>query len=202
MPTFADWCAIDIVEDGRLHRLAVEHVDPAKVKFAIEIAERYPSDPEAPGGVGEVMRTGRSNLVPEVTDEMLVAGAQDEEHLRLARALQLRSAVLVPLVARGRVHGVITWVAAESGRRYTESDVAFAEDLARRCALAIDNAELHSQTMEAADAPPARSAARPQRGCPRLGAGQLLQPGRPHRGRRRLLRRPRPGRRPAGPVRR
>ena len=150
VPTFADWCAIDIVEDGRLHRLAVEHVDPAKVKFAIEIAERYPSDPDAPGGVGEVIRTGRSNLIPEVTDEMLVAGAKDEEHLRLARALQLRSAVLVPLVARGRVHGVITWVAAESGRRYTESDVAFAEDLARRCALAIDNAELHSQTMEAA----------------------------------------------------
>ena len=101
-------------------------------------------------GCWEVIRTGRSNLVPEVTDEMLVAGAMDEEHLRLARALQLRSAVLVPLVARGRVHGVITWVAAESDRRYTESDVAFAEDLARRCAIAIDNAQLHSQTMEAA----------------------------------------------------
>jgi len=151
VPTFADWCAIDIVEDGRVHRLAVEHVDPAKVKFAIEIAERYPSDPEAHGGVGEVIRTGRSNLVPEVTDEMLVAGAWDEEHLRLARALQLRSVVMVPLIARGRVHGAITWVTAESGRRYTESDVAFAEDLARRCALAIDNAELHSQTMEAAE---------------------------------------------------
>ncbi len=150
VPTFADWCAIDVVADGRLHRLAVEHVDPAKVKFAIEIAERYPSDPDAPGGVWEVIRTGCSNLVPEVTDEMLVAGAMDEEHLRLARELQLRSVVMVPLVARGRVHGVITWVTAESDRRYTESDVAFAEDLASRCAIAIDNAQLHSQTMEAA----------------------------------------------------
>ena len=97
-----------------------------------------------------MIRTGQSALIPEIPDEMLVAAAQDEDHLRLARELQLRSAVMVPLKARGRIHGVISWVAAESDRRYTPDDVAFAEDLAQRCAIAIDNSQLHSQTMEAA----------------------------------------------------
>jgi hypothetical protein len=138
------------LEDDRLHRLAVEHVDPAKVQLAHELEQRYPADRDAPGGAWQVIRTGRSILVPDVTDEMIVAGARDEEHLRLVRQLQLRSVMLVPLVARERVLGVITWVTAESARRYTDSDVAFAEDLGKRAAIAIDNAQLHSETMEAA----------------------------------------------------
>jgi GAF domain-containing protein len=150
VPTFADWCAIDVLEDDRLHRLAVEHVDPAKVQLAHELEQRYPADRDAPGGAWQVIRTGRSILVPDVTDEMIVAGARGEEHLRLVRQLQLRSVMLVPLVARERVLGVITWVTAESARRYTDSDVAFAEDLGKRAAIAIDNAQLHSETMEAA----------------------------------------------------
>ena len=150
VPAFADWCAIDVVEDDRLHRLAVEHVDPDKVRLALELERRYPSDRDAAGGAWEVMRTGQSLLIPDVTDDMIVAAAKDDEHLRLARQLALRSALVVPLVARGRVLGVITWVCAESERRYTDSDVAFAEDLGRRGAIAIDNAQLHSETLEAA----------------------------------------------------
>jgi serine phosphatase RsbU (regulator of sigma subunit) len=96
------------------------------------------------------MRTGRSQLIPEVTDEMLVAGAVDEEHLRIARDLHLRSALTAPLIARDRVLGVITWVLAESDRLYTADDLSLAEDLARRAAIAIDNAELHSETLAAA----------------------------------------------------
>ncbi|HEV7146928.1 MAG TPA: SpoIIE family protein phosphatase [Pedococcus sp.] len=150
VPTFADWCAIDRVTDGRLQRLAVAHVDPAKVQLARELAERYPSDPNAPVGAWNVMRTGQSELIAEITDDMLVAGAKDEEQLRLARELRLRSVVTVPLIARGRVLGVITWVSAESERTYTHEDVAFAEDLAKRAAIAIDNSELHSETLAAA----------------------------------------------------
>jgi GAF domain-containing protein len=151
VPTFADWCAIDLVEDGRLHRLAVEHVDPAKVALAHELQERYPPDPDAPTGPWNVMRTGRSELIHEITDEMLVAGAVDEEHLRIARDLKLRSAATVPLAARGRVLGVITWVSAESGRLYGADDLALAEDLAIRAAVAIDNSQLHSETLAAAE---------------------------------------------------
>jgi hypothetical protein len=141
---------VDVVEDGKLHRLAVEHVDPSKVKFALEVEERYPSDPNAPGGVWDVINTGRSTLIPEIPEEMLLAGARDEEHLALIRRLELRSVLMVPLVVHKKVFGVITWVTAESGRRYAQSDVAFAEDLGRRGASAIDNAQLHSETKEAA----------------------------------------------------
>jgi len=151
VPTLADWCAIDLVEDGRLHRLAVEHVDPEKVRLAHELQERYPPDPDAPTGAWNVMRTGRSELISEITDEMLVAGAIDDEHLRIARDLKLRSAVTVPLAARGRVLGVITWVSAESERLYGADDLALAEDLARRAAVAIDNSQLHSETLAAAE---------------------------------------------------
>lgn len=150
VPTFADWCAIDVVVDGRLHRVAVAHIDPAKIQLALDIAERYPSDPGALNGAWHVMRTGRSELIAEITDEMLVASAKNAEQLQIGRDLQLRSAVTVPLEARGKVLGVITWVLAESERRYTVDDLALAEDLAKRAAVAIDNAELHSDTLAAA----------------------------------------------------
>ena len=150
VPTFADWCAIDVVDDGRLRRVAVAHVDPAKARLATELAERYPPDLDAPRGPWHVMRTGRSELVEDITDEMVTAGAVDEEHAVLVHALHLRSALTVPLVARGRVLGVITWVAAESERHYTHEDLALAEELANRAAVSIDNSELHSQTLAAA----------------------------------------------------
>lgn len=89
-------------------------------------------------------------MVPVLTDEMLVAGAVDDEHLRIARDLQLCSGLTVPLAARDKVFGVMTWALAESGRHYGADDLAFAEDLARRAAIAIDNAELHSQTLATA----------------------------------------------------
>jgi serine phosphatase RsbU (regulator of sigma subunit) len=149
VPTFADWSAIDLVEDGKLRRLAVAHVDPAKVQMAHDLAERYPPDPDAPMGAWEVMRTGESELISVITDDMLVAGAIDDEHLGIARALHLRSALTVPLIARGRVLGVLTWVTAESERHYTREDLELAEEVAKRAAVSIDNSELHSQTMAA-----------------------------------------------------
>ncbi len=150
VPTFADWCAIDVVDDGRLRRLSVAHVDPAKVQLAHDLADRYPPDPHALHGAWRVVRTGRSELIAEITDEMLTAGAVDDEHAALARALHLRSAVIVPLVARGRVLGVLTWVSAESERHFTPDDLAFAEELAQRAAVFLDNSELFSQTLAAA----------------------------------------------------
>lgn len=150
VPSFADWCAIDVVRDERIHRLAVAHVDPAKVELAVRLHERWPPDPSSDAGVWRVVRTGQSELVPEVTDDMLAAAAQDEEHLLVARELHLRSALVVPLVVRGHVIGGLTWVSTDEERRYDEDDVQFAEHLARRAATAIDNSELHSQTLEAA----------------------------------------------------
>jgi GAF domain-containing protein len=150
VPTFADWCAIDLVEDDRLHRLAAEHVDPAKVALAVDLQARYPAERDE-GGVWQVITTAETMLVPEITDEMLTPAARDEEHLRIILALQLRSVIIVPLVARGIVLGAMTMVMAESDRRYDETDLGFATDLGRRAAIAIDNSELHTETLEAAE---------------------------------------------------
>jgi GAF domain-containing protein len=148
--TLADWCAVDILHEGTLTTLAVEHVDPAKVAWAWELQRRYPPDPHAATGAPNVVRTGVSELYPEITDDMLVAGARDEEHLRLSRELNLRSALVVPLSARGRRLGAITLVRAETGIAYTSADLVVAEDLGRRAGVAIENAQLHSQTRDVA----------------------------------------------------
>lgn len=150
VPTLADWCGVRILEDGTLRSLAVAHVDPAKVALAEEMERRYPPDPDGATGPFHVVRTGASELYPEISDDMLVAAAQDEDHLALCRELQLRSALTVPLVARSRILGVLTMVWAESGHQYNAEDLALAEDVARRAAVAIDNAALHTQTLEAA----------------------------------------------------
>src|SRR5437588_5960099 len=151
VPAFADWCAIDMVEDdGSIRRLAVAHVDPEKVRLAGELAEKYPPDPDATYGVSHVIRTHRPELFPEITDELLQqATADTPELLEVLRELGLRSSMCVPLVARDRTLGAITFVSAESGRRYDESDLAVAQDLARRAATAVDNARLFRETQSA-----------------------------------------------------
>jgi PAS domain S-box-containing protein len=142
VPVIADWCAVDLVdaELGISRQVAVAHVDPSKVQFARELGERYPPDPRASTGVPQVIRTGKSELYTEISEEMLEAGAKDTEHLRIIRDLRLESAMVVPLRARGRIVGAMTFVYAESGRRYARDDLAFVEDFARRAALAIENA--------------------------------------------------------------
>ena len=149
VPTLADWCAVDVLtEDGELERLAVEHVDPDKVRLARELEERWPSDRTAPQGVHQVLRTGQAEMMAHIPDALLTAAARDPEHLRIIRALGLRSYICVPLTARGRVLGAVTLVHAESGRSYTPADLALAEELARRAAVAIDNARLYTETEE------------------------------------------------------
>ena len=115
-----------------------------------------------------MLRTGESNLVPDVTDEMLVLSAKDEEHLRLIRLLELRSGMSCPLKVRDRVFGVITWVAGEGGRRFGAADLEFGEEIARRAAVAIDNAQLHSQVRDVALE---LQRGRAPRGAPRAGRG-------------------------------
>jgi PAS domain S-box-containing protein len=151
VPQLADWCAIDVKEPGaaRPHQVAVAHVDPSKVSFALELGERYPSDPEALTGVSQVIRSGKAELYTEIPAEMLEGGARDAEHLQIIRDLRLQSAMVVPLRGRAGTLGAITFVYAESGRRYTAADLAFAEDFARRASLAIENA---STMKEVADA--------------------------------------------------
>ena len=150
MPHFADWATVDMLDEGgALRRVAVAHVDPAKVELAHELHRRFPPDPAAPQGVWNVLRTGKSEIVPEITDELLAATVKDADLLRIMRELGLRSYMGVPLSVRGKVLGVVTFIAAESGRRYDADDLAVAEDLAHRAAVAIENARLYQEVREA-----------------------------------------------------
>jgi PAS domain S-box-containing protein len=145
VPDLADWCTVDIRSaDGRgVQRLAVAHVDPSKVEHARELDRRYPLDLNDQSGVSRVMRSGQSELVSEIRDEMLISLARDAEHLRIMRELGFKSGMVVPLVARGNTLGAISFIIAESDYRYGPQDLALAEDLARRAALAVDNARLY-----------------------------------------------------------
>jgi PAS domain S-box-containing protein len=150
VPVLADWCSVDVLEeDGTLKRLAVTHVDPKKVEWAYELQERYPPDMNGERGAAQVLRTGKSELYPEIADEMLVAAAIDEEHLKIMREIGFTSAIIAPLVAQGRTLGVITFISAESGRRYGREELALAENLAHRAGIAVDNARLYRKAQEA-----------------------------------------------------
>ena len=146
----ADWCAVDILrDDGRIERLAMAHVDPAKIELAKTVRERY-ENPTAPHSVPYVIQTGTPAMVPEITDAMIVAAAQgDEERVRLVRALGAVSYLCVPMNAGGRTVGALTLASAESGRRYTDDDLQFAEDVASRTAMAVENARAYQQVQRA-----------------------------------------------------
>ncbi len=142
-PALADWCSVVLVNaKGGLETLAVTHADPDKVRRAKEFAERYPPAAGSRSGSPNVVRTGKSELHPQITDAMLVAAAHDEEHLALLRSLGMRSVLIVPMTAHSRTLGAITLICAESGRMFSDADLPIAEELARRSALAIENAEL------------------------------------------------------------
>ena len=150
VPSFADWASVDLAEsDGTLRRVAVAHVDPAKVELAHELHRRFPPDPESSQGAWKILRTGQAEIVPEIGDEFLAQSVDDADLLRILRQLGLKSYMGVPLKVRGKTLGVVTFIAAESGRRYDEDDLAMAQDLADRAAIAIDNAQLYRELREA-----------------------------------------------------
>lgn len=146
VPAMADWSSVDLVEAGSRRKLAFAHVDPEKVAFARELAERYPSDPNGRSGASRVLRTGKPELIPDIPPELLRANARDEEHLRMLETLGLRSAISVPIVVNGRTEGALTLVAAESGRRFDENDLEIAVEIGKRAGTAI----AHARSVETA----------------------------------------------------
>jgi PAS domain S-box-containing protein len=140
----SDWCSVQVEDEAGRRSIAVAHPDPAKVALARELQERYPADAEA-SGIADAIRAGRPQIFREVTDELLVAAARDDEHLRLLRELGLRSMMVVPMRSRGHVLGHITFANSESGRALDDDDLELADELARRAALAIDNARVHAE---------------------------------------------------------
>jgi PAS domain S-box-containing protein len=151
VPALADWCVVDLLaEDGRLHRLAVIHRDPAKAETALELQRGYAAlSPGQAHRAWDVLVDGKAWFDPAVTETRFVAKARDAEHLALLRRLGFAAEMVLPLVARGRTLGVITLVLADDSRHYGPGDLALAEELARRAALAIDNARLYAEAQAA-----------------------------------------------------
>jgi PAS domain S-box-containing protein len=152
VPEVADWCAVDLLDErGYRQQVVVAHRDPQKLELAQQLRS-YDSDPPDPErGVGRVIRTGVTELYPDIPDELLVQGAQNERHLELLRQVGLRSVLVAPLRARGRTLGVMTLVTAESMRRFDDSDKEFVEQFASRAAMAVDNARLATARREIAE---------------------------------------------------
>jgi len=151
VPRIADWCAIHLLgDDGELRLVGIAHRDPSLAEDAKKISELLPPDVTSETGVGAVVRTGRSELYAEVDPRSVEASARTPEHLDLLRRIGFHSLMVVPLRARDRVLGSLTIVSSTPTHTFGEDDVAFAEDLASRAALAVDNARLYQEHMHVA----------------------------------------------------
>jgi signal transduction histidine kinase len=149
VPVMADWCTVHLIEEnGSIQQLDIEHVNPQKIAQAYEWQKRYPRDWDAPTGVPNVLRTGRSEYYPDVPDKLLTVTLKDQEQLALARSIGFSSVMIVPMLAHGRTVGAITFVWAESGRHYSVDDLALAEELGRCAGLAVDNARLYYRSQQ------------------------------------------------------
>ncbi|MEH1886237.1 AAA family ATPase [Nostoc sp.] len=150
VPYFADWCSVDLLQDNQsINRVAVAHRDPEKVKLGWQLHQYYPRKLDEPYGVPKVLRTGIPEMVTEISDALLAAGIPDAEHLRIIREIGLKSCIILPLMARERIFGAISFFTAESERRYSTADLLLAEDVAHRAAIAIDNARLYQEAQQA-----------------------------------------------------
>lgn len=141
VPRLADWCAIDLAEDGGVRTVAVAHEKPEREYLVRKLQARYPLNSQGHNPVQRVLVTGKTDIYREIPDSALVAAARDGDHLDALRALRFRSFACVPLRARGRTLGAIMF-AGSAGDPYAMTDLALAEDLGRRAALAVDNAML------------------------------------------------------------
>ena len=151
VPYLADWCTVDLLEpDGRIHRVAAAHHDPAREALLHETLQQFPIHLDEPRGVAIALRTGRTLIQPEVTDEEVRIVARDERHFQILQTLRPRSHLIAPLISHGQRLGALSLLySADSGRRYAETDRVLAEDLARRCAQAVENAQLFRAASEA-----------------------------------------------------
>jgi PAS domain S-box-containing protein len=149
VPALADLCVVNLLnDDGAIERVAAAHADPDRDAMVTELRHRFPTDLGSTHPVANVVRTGKPELAREIPEATVGRIAEDPEHLRLAQRLNYASYAVVPLVARGRIIGAMSFVFTESRRRYHERDVPLLEDLAHRAALAIDNARLYKESHE------------------------------------------------------
>jgi len=149
VPSIADWCFVDLSENGGngFKRIAVASGDGSEA-----VAQRLVGDYrtlDSSSSTSRVALSGRAELNDNVDDAFFRSIARDAEHLETMRATRITSYIAAPLATRDRMIGVLTFATSTSGRRYSADDVWLAEELARRTALAVDNARLYREAQEA-----------------------------------------------------
>jgi signal transduction histidine kinase len=150
VPFLAHYCIVDMVEeDSSLRQIAVAHKDPSKEELLRTLRRLHPFDMNSPYGVTRVVQTGRPEMVGEIADSWMERAARDPQHLAIMRELDFNSYIIVPMLIEGRAIGAISLVLAATDRRYKPEDLALAKDLARRSALAVENARLYRQAQQA-----------------------------------------------------
>jgi PAS domain S-box-containing protein len=146
VPTFADWCIVDLLNtEDTLDRVVVQHSDAEKVQLARDLQSRYPPKLDLEYGLGKVIQSGEPDWMSEISRDLLEAAAEDPEHLQILLGLGLHSYICVPIRSRNKTIGAMTFVTAESGRQYTESDVRLAMTIGERAGVAIENAKLYDE---------------------------------------------------------
>ena len=150
VPIVADGCYIHLTEsDGIVRKVAIAHTEIGTVNAVNKLKMRHPLDENFVNGYPLVIRSGKSELIVEVDESILTAGAQNEAELEILRSLNIGSHACVPMTARGRVIGAISCFTSKSGRRYNSEDMAMLEDLAYHVAIALDNARLYVAAQQA-----------------------------------------------------
>ena len=150
VPRFADWCFIDLVEaDGAFRRVAVAHPPgESNALIADRLKRTYPPK-NVRHGVSETIAEGRTCLINEVSDDLLISVSRDADHRDAVMAMNIRCFVSVPMTSHGTTFGVVTFIGTETRTCFGPADVALAEEVARRVALAVDNARLYQNAQEA-----------------------------------------------------
>jgi len=162
LPYLGAWCIVDLCTEGEIRRAAVVHADPEMQVLARRLESGWPPERDDPFGVPRAVRTRETEVIADVADAMLVEVSRGEENLQILRELGMGSLLVVPLIARGEVLGAMTYVRPRGGRAHDTQDVALAEDLAARCAIALDNARLYRTAREAQRKAEEASAAKSQ----------------------------------------
>jgi GAF domain-containing protein len=152
VPGLADWAGVDLLSPSgeEITTVAISHRDPEKIRLGWHLRSKWPVEPGEPEGMAAVMRTGEPQLIRDISDEMLVLGAQDPEHLAVLRAVGLSSTMIAPIRAGSRILGALSFVSSTS-RRFDERDLTLACDLGRQAGIFINNALLHAEQAHIAE---------------------------------------------------
>ncbi|MDQ6755555.1 MAG: ATP-binding protein [Bacteroidota bacterium] len=147
VPDYADWFTIDLIKNNKVELIKMAHSDPDKIEWAIKYREQNPVDlnDEKYGTTGYVAKTKEAVLFAELTDEMIEASAKNPEQLEILKNLSLKSAMVAPLMVKGEIMGVVSFISSNPGNKYDESDLHFAKDFANRIALTLENSRLYEE---------------------------------------------------------